>query len=62
MEEIAHFYLAGAFGTHIKIPSGVTIGLYPDIPPERIICAGNSSLLGARAILLDRGKLRDVEK
>lgn len=62
MEEIAHFYLAGAFGTHIKIPSGITIGLYPDIPPERIICAGNSSLLGARAILLDRERLADVEK
>lgn len=62
MEEIAHFYLAGAFGTHIKIPSGVTIGMYPDIPPERIVCAGNSSLLGARALLLDRDKLADVEK
>lgn len=62
MEEIAHFYLAGAFGTHIKIPSGITIGLYPDIPPERIVCAGNSSLLGARAILLDRERLADVEK
>jgi len=60
MEEIGKFYLAGAFGTHIKIESGVTIGLYPDIPREHIICAGNSSLLGARAILLDRGLLADV--
>ena len=60
MEEIGKFYLAGAFGTHIKIESGVTIGLYPDIPREHIICAGNSSLLGARAVLLDRGLLKDV--
>lgn len=60
MEEIGKFYLAGAFGTHIKIESGVTIGLYPDIPREHIVCAGNSSLLGARAILLDRGLLADV--
>ena len=62
MEEVERFYLAGAFGTHIKIPSGITIGLYPDIPQERIVSAGNSSLLGARAILLDREKLADVEK
>ena len=61
MEEVEKFYLAGAFGTHIKIPAGVTIGLYPDIPPEHIICAGNSSLLGARAILLDRSLLKDVK-
>ena len=59
MEEIGKFFLAGAFGTHIKIQSGVTIGLYPDIPREHIICAGNSSLLGARAILLDRDLLKD---
>ena len=62
MNEVGKFYLAGAFGTHIRIPSGVTIGLYPDIPQEQIICAGNSSLLGARAILLDRSLLEDVEK
>ena len=62
MDEVDKFYLAGAFGTHIKIPSGVAIGLYPDIPEDRIICAGNSSLQGARAILLDRGLLADVRK
>jgi len=61
MGEVGKFYLAGAFGTHIKIPSGVTIGLYPDIPQEKIICAGNSSLLGARAILLDAELLEDVQ-
>lgn len=61
MEEVGKFYLAGAFGTHIRIPSGVTIGLYPDIPMERITCAGNSSLMGARAILLDAELLEDVK-
>ena len=60
MEDISRFYLAGAFGTHISIPSGVTIGLYPDLPREQIICAGNSSLLGARAILMDREYLQDI--
>ena len=60
MDEVEKFYLAGAFGTHIKIPSGVTIGLYPDLPTERIVSAGNSSLLGARGILLDRERLEDV--
>ena len=61
MEDVGNFYLAGAFGTHIKIPSGITIGLYPDIPQEHILCAGNSSLLGARAILLDRERLEEAQ-
>jgi len=61
MEEVGNFYLAGAFGTHIKIPSGITIGLYPDIPQEHILCAGNSSLLGARVILLDRERVEDAQ-
>lgn len=53
IEDVSKFYLAGAFGTHIKVPSGVTIGIYPDIPEDRIIPAGNSSLMGARKVLLD---------
>ena len=62
LRDISRFYLAGAFGTHIKVDAGVTIGLYPDLPADRILCAGNSSVLGARAILLDREKLQDVRK
>lgn len=62
MEEVSKFYLAGAFGTHIKIQSGIAVGLYPDLPVDRIQCAGNSSLLGARALLRDREKLLDVRK
>ena len=62
MEDVSHFYLAGAFGTHIKIPSGITIGLYPDIPLEQIVSAGNSSLLGARAILLDGSLVDDAKR
>jgi uncharacterized 2Fe-2S/4Fe-4S cluster protein (DUF4445 family) len=62
MTDVSRFYLAGAFGTHIKIPSGITIGLYPDLPAERIVSAGNSSLQGARAILLDRELLQDVKQ
>lgn len=62
MDEVEKFYLAGAFGTHIKISSGITIGLYPDLPQDRIVCTGNSSLLGARAILQDRELLEEAEK
>ena len=61
-KDISTFYLAGAFGTHIKTQAGVTIGLYPDLPEEQIRCAGNSSLQGARTLLLDRDRLADVQR
>ena len=53
MDEIQRFYVAGAFGTHVNKESAVTIGLYPDIDRSRLISAGNSSLKGARRLLLD---------
>lgn len=54
LQDIGKFYVAGAFGTHINKESGVTLGLYPDIPRENIILPGNTSLLGARKLLLLR--------
>ena len=53
MDEIQRFYVAGASGTHVNKESAVTIGLYPDIDRSRLISAGNSSLKGARRLLLD---------
>lgn len=54
LSEVERFYVAGAFGTYLDKESAVTIGLYPDLPRERIVSAGNSSLDGAQALLLDR--------
>ena len=60
--DVSRFYLAGAFGAHIRTESGIAIGLYPDLPPDRIVCAGNSSLDGARALLLDGGLLDEIRE
>jgi uncharacterized 2Fe-2S/4Fe-4S cluster protein (DUF4445 family) len=61
MDQIDTFYAAGAFGKFIDVESAVTIGLYPDLPRERMILLGNSSLEGARQVLLNEGKLREAE-
>lgn len=62
MEDVASFYVAGAFGAHLDKEAAVTIGLYPDIDRERIVNAGNSSLEGARALLLCRDHLSHIEE
>ena len=53
--------MAGAFGAHIRKESAVAIGMYPDVELGRIHQVGNSSLLGAEQMLLDRSLLREAE-
>ncbi len=70
-DDIAHLYLAGAFGSYIKIESAVEIGLLPDIPQERITHVGNCAGTGALMALLsgkiieemeaDAGQIRHIE-
>jgi uncharacterized 2Fe-2S/4Fe-4S cluster protein (DUF4445 family) len=62
MEDVSHFFAAGAFGKHLDIESAVTIGLYPDLPREKMIQLGNSSLEGARQALLSIDKLKEAEE
>ena len=58
--ELAHCYLSGAFTAHSDLESAITIGMFPDLPRERYTCISNTSLEGARILLLDRMRLKDV--
>jgi len=51
-KKVKKFYIAGGFGTYLDIDKAVAIGLLPDLPRERFEFIGNSSLVGAREILL----------
>lgn len=62
MDEIQKFYAAGAFGHYLDIESAVTLGLYPDLPRNKMIRLGNSSGEGARQVLLSAEKRRDLER
>ena len=62
MDDVARFYVAGAFGTHLDKESAVTIGLYPDISRDKIISPGNTSLKGAERLLLDRSLAARAEE
>ncbi|MBU2608862.1 MAG: DUF4445 domain-containing protein, partial [Chloroflexi bacterium] len=52
--------IAGAFGSHINIENGITIGLFPDIPRDRFTFIGNGSLLGARLTSFSTDLLDDA--
>lgn len=50
MDDIAHVYLAGAFGNYIRRSSARRIGLI-DFPADKVQAAGNTALLGAKLAL-----------
>ncbi len=62
MDELDHFYLSGAFPAHSDLESAITIGIFPDLPRDRYAVLRNSSLDGARKLLLDRSQLEEAKK
>lgn len=54
------FYTSGAFGTYTNLESAITVGIFPDLPRSRFCCLQNSSLIGARTLLLNRDRLQDI--
>lgn len=52
-EEIGTFYVAGTFGSYIDPRSAIAIGMIPDLPIERYVSLGNTSLKGAAMALMD---------
>lgn len=62
LEDISDFYMAGAFGAHMRKESAINIGMYPDVEREKIHGIGNTSLEGARILLLDRSKLEELDE
>jgi uncharacterized 2Fe-2S/4Fe-4S cluster protein (DUF4445 family) len=51
-KDVGRVFIAGGFGTYLDIEKAVIIGLLPDLPRGKFSFVGNSSLIGAREILL----------
>ena len=60
-EDVAHLYLSGAFPAHSDLESAITIGIFPDLPREKYALVKNSSLDGARTMLLDHSRLKEAK-
>ena len=54
IEIIEEIKIAGGFGRHISIKDAVSIGLLPDAEFEKYKYIGNSSLKGAKMVLLSK--------
>ncbi len=62
LEEVSQCILAGAFGTHLDVHAGKTIGLLPNIENRKMIPVGNAALLGASNRLWDCNGAESMRK
>ena len=60
-EELDKCYLSGAFPAHSDLESAITVGMFPDLPREKFRILRNSSLDGARTLLLDNSRLLEIQ-
>jgi len=61
-EDLEAIYIAGGFGNFMNVRQAVTVGMLPDVPAEKIHFVGNTSVAGAKTVLLSRKALKAAEK
>jgi uncharacterized 2Fe-2S/4Fe-4S cluster protein (DUF4445 family) len=59
--DLEAIYIAGAFGNYLNIENSMRIGLLPRLDHRRLVFIGNSSLAGARLILISRAEREKAE-
>lgn len=62
MDGVDKLYLSGAFAAHSKVESAVAVGMYPDLSREKYLIEQNTSLDGARILLLNRKRREEAEE
>lgn len=62
LSQIQRFYASGAFGQYLNLESAIDVGLYPDLPKDKMVRLGNSSGEGARLVLMSRQKRLEAEQ
>jgi uncharacterized 2Fe-2S/4Fe-4S cluster protein (DUF4445 family) len=62
LDELDTFYVAGTFGCFINPRSAIVIGMLPDLPLERYVPIGNSSLQGAALALTSENAVDEIDR
>ncbi|MHC4656021.1 MAG: ASKHA domain-containing protein, partial [Planctomycetota bacterium] len=57
VENIDAIYIAGGFGNFMNVQQAITVGMLPDVPVEKIQFVGNTSIAGAKTVLLSQKAL-----
>jgi uncharacterized 2Fe-2S/4Fe-4S cluster protein (DUF4445 family) len=54
--------LAGAFGSHIDREASLILGMFPDVPIDKVVVVGNAAGDGARMALLNKAKRKEADE
>ncbi len=60
--QLEGLYVAGAFGNYLNIANSMRLGLMPQMDQKKVIFVGNSSLAGAKALLVSRQERSQSER
>ncbi|MDD9303801.1 MAG: DUF4445 domain-containing protein [Desulfobacter sp.] len=60
IQDVERIILAGGFGSYVDLESAITIGLLPEIEPDKVTYLGNGSLLGCKINCLTNSLRRNV--
>jgi uncharacterized 2Fe-2S/4Fe-4S cluster protein (DUF4445 family) len=61
-KDISKLYMAGAFGNYIDPENARTIGMYPELPLEKVTFVGNIAGTGSRMCLISKEEREYAEK
>jgi len=62
LKDLDAVYLAGGFGNFLNTRQAVIVGMLPDVPLEKIRFVGNTSIAGAKTVMLSRKALETAEQ
>ncbi|MDA8388906.1 MAG: ASKHA domain-containing protein [Nitrospiraceae bacterium] len=62
LSDIEKVYIAGGFGNYLNVEKAVILGMLPDIPMEKYVFLGNTSITGAYLALVSEGFRREAEQ
>ncbi len=61
-EDLDRIYVAGTFGNYINLENAIKVGLLPPIEIEKFVISGNTALMGAEMLLLNKDLIRETEE
>ncbi|MBF0553859.1 MAG: DUF4445 domain-containing protein [Nitrospirae bacterium] len=61
LDVLEKVYVAGGFGNSLNVEKAVMLGMIPDLPPDKYIFLGNTSIIGAYLTLMSDTLRKDLE-
>jgi uncharacterized 2Fe-2S/4Fe-4S cluster protein (DUF4445 family) len=62
LSDIERVYIAGGFGNYLNINKAILIGMLPDLPREKFVFLGNTSIAGAYLYLLSESIREEADE